>query len=81
MLFLLNNVFFFNKYIFIFVFFWYHYYNRREDMERNYIDTSDFTKEEILDMAYLGILIKVKKREEDDMEFDSVDLAMIVTAI
>ena len=27
-------------------------------MERNYIDTSDFTKEEILDMAYLGILIK-----------------------
>jgi len=27
-------------------------------MERNYIDTSDFTKEELLDMAYLGILIK-----------------------
>lgn len=27
-------------------------------MNRNYIDTSDFTKEELLDMAYLGILIK-----------------------
>ena len=27
-------------------------------MERNYIDTSDFTKEEILDMSYLGFLIK-----------------------
>ena len=27
-------------------------------MKRNYIDTSDFTKEELLDMAYLGILIK-----------------------
>ena len=27
-------------------------------MRRNYIDTSDFTKEELLDMAYLGILIK-----------------------
>ena len=27
-------------------------------MKRNYIDTSDFTKEELLDMAYLGILMK-----------------------
>ena len=27
-------------------------------MRRNYIDTSDFTKEELLDMAYLGILMK-----------------------
>ena len=27
-------------------------------MKKDYIDTSDFTKEELLDMAYLGILIK-----------------------
>ena len=27
-------------------------------MRKNYIDTSDFTKAELLDMAYLGILIK-----------------------
>ena len=32
-------------------------------MKKDYIDTSDFTKEELLDMAYLGILIKKNLKE------------------